>query len=314
MAKKKTDPLTRISDFDFRLIQVFKTVVECGGFTAAVPALGISRSAISTHMANLEARFDLKLCQRGRAGFALTEEGREVYDASLRLLSSIEAFRTEVNSFHRELHGDLNIGITDNLVSLPHMRITNALATLKNHGPEVGINIHMKPPGDIERGVIDGRLQVGVVPAVNKMSALAYTPLYDETAYLYCAAEHPLFSRSDDTIEDDELMAFEAVRPVFALSASGQKRHRALHETATATDREGIAFLILTGLYIGYLPEHFAQRWSRANQLRAIRAKDHHYRIQYATVTRRGRLHHRVLDSFLDALHETYRQSGQNAG
>lgn len=302
MANEKSDRLTRISDSDFRLVQVFKTVVEYGGFTAAVPALGISRSAISTHMANLEARFDLKLCQRGRAGFALTEEGREVYNASLRLLSSIETFRTEVNGFHRELHGDLNIGITDNLVSLPHMRITNALAALKNDGPDVGINIHMKPPGEIERGVIDGRLQVGVVPAVEKMSALEYTPLYDEAAYLYCAASHPLFSRSDETINDDELVTFDAVRPIFALSASGQRQHRLLHETATATDREGIAFLVLTGLYIGYLPEHFAQRWTQTAQLRAVRPDDHNYRIEFATVTRRGRLRHRVLDSFLAAL------------
>nr|WP_324996777.1 LysR family transcriptional regulator [Salinisphaera sp.] len=291
--------MSQISDFDLRLIQVFKTVVESGGFTAAVPALGVSRSAISIHMANLEARFDLKLCQRGRSGFALTEEGREVYDASLRLLSSIETFRTEVNGFHRELHGDLNIGITDNLVSLPHMRITQALAALKNHGPGIRINIHMMPPSEIERGIIDGRLQVGVVPAVNNMGALEYTPLYDEAAYLYCAANHPLFPRSDDTITDDELAACDAVRPVFALSPAGRRRHRALNETATATDREGIAFLILTGSYIGYLPEHFAKRWTRETQLRAIRPEDHNYRIEYATVTRRGRLPHRVLERFL---------------
>jgi DNA-binding transcriptional LysR family regulator len=169
----------------------------------------------------------------------------------------------------------------------------------------VGINIHMEPPSEIERGVIDGRLQVGVVPAVNKMSALEYMALYDETAYLYCAANHPLFSRPDETIKNDELMTFDAVRPVFALSASGQKRHRALNETATATDREGIAFLVLTGLYIGYLPEHFAQRWTQTDQLRAVRPDDHNYRIKYATVTRRGGLHHRVLESFLTELNET---------
>src|SRR5699024_11682270 len=66
----------------------------------------------------------LKLCQRGRAGFVLTEEGREIYEASLRLLASVETFRSEVNSTHKELHGSLNIGITDNLVTLPHMEIT----------------------------------------------------------------------------------------------------------------------------------------------------------------------------------------------
>lgn len=301
---RKSDRLNQISNFDLRLIQIFKSVVESGGFTAAVPALGISRSAISIHMANLEARFDLKLCQRGRSGFALTEEGREVYEASLRLLSSIETFRTEVNGFHRELRGDLSIGITDNLVSLPHMRITQALAALKNQGPRVRINIHMMPPGEIEKGVIDGRLQVGVVPAVNRLGALEYKTLYDEAAYLYCSENHPLFSRPDKGISNKEIAACDAVRPVFALSSSGQRRHRVLNETATATDREGIAFLILTGSYIGYLPEHFAQRWTQKTQLRAIRPSDHVYRIEYATITRRGRLRHRVLEHFIAELEQ----------
>ncbi|WP_111746212.1 LysR family transcriptional regulator [Salinisphaera orenii] len=304
MARSYKNQLSQVSDVDFNLVRVFKTVVECGGFTAAVPVLGVSRSAISTHMANLEARFDLKLCQRGRSGFALTEEGQDVYEASLRLLASIDSFRAEVNNFHQELHGYLNIGITDTLVSLPHMHITHALTALKRRGPKVDINIYMQPPGEVERGVVDGRLQVGVVPAVNKMSALEYMSLYDEVAHLYCSAHHPLFKRSDSTITDEELRACDAVRPTFALPESGRRLHKTLNETASASDREGVAFLILTGLYIGYLPRHFAERWTQQNDLRAIRPSDYSYRIQYATITRRGRLYQRVLETFLAELGE----------
>ncbi len=300
MGQRQSDRLSQVRDFDLRLIRVFTAVVESGGFTAAVPALGISRSAISTHMANLEARTDLKLCQRGRSGFALTEEGREVYDAALRLLTAIESFRTEVNGFHRQLRGDLNIGITDNLVSLPHMRITEALAALKTRGPEVRIDIHMVPPGEIETGVVDGRLQVGVVPLVDRISALDYQPLYDEAAYLYCAASHAFFARDDAGIDPTEIAAADAVQPAFALPQTAQRCHESLNGTATATDREGIAFLVLTGRYIGYLPEHFAQRWTETGQLRALRPGEHHYRIEYATITRRGRRPHRILETFLN--------------
>ena len=42
-------PLAHVGDLEIRLIRVFKAVVENGGFTAAVPALGVSRSAISQH-------------------------------------------------------------------------------------------------------------------------------------------------------------------------------------------------------------------------------------------------------------------------
>ena len=128
MSSRRPDPLAQVSDFEIRLLKLFRSVVECGGFSAAESALGIGRSAISQQMSDLEQRLGLRLCQRGRAGFALTEEGREVYQSTLQLLAALESFRTEVNGLHQHLRGELNIGLTDNLVTIPHMRITNALA------------------------------------------------------------------------------------------------------------------------------------------------------------------------------------------
>ena len=47
---------------------------------------------------------------------------------------------------HQHLRGELTIGLTDNLVTLPHMRITHALAQLKERGPDVQIQIRMIAP------------------------------------------------------------------------------------------------------------------------------------------------------------------------
>ena len=95
MIKRQRGSLGQVSDFEIRLIRVFKAVVECGGFTAAEETLGISRSAISLHMSDLERRLGLLLCQRGRGGFSLTEEGHQVFEAGLTLLASLETFRSE---------------------------------------------------------------------------------------------------------------------------------------------------------------------------------------------------------------------------
>ena len=84
--------LGQVGDYEIRLLKVFKTVVECGGFSAAETVLNISRSAISVHMANLEHRLKLKLCSRGRSGFSLTEEGAIIYESVRRLFSQLEDF------------------------------------------------------------------------------------------------------------------------------------------------------------------------------------------------------------------------------
>ena len=302
MSTRRPAPLAQVSDFDIRLLKLFRSVVECGGFSAAESVLGIGRSAISQQMSDLEQRLGLRLCQRGRAGFALTEEGREVYQSTQQLLAALESFRTEVNGLHQHLRGELNIGLTDNLVTVPHMRITNALARLKERGPDVRIHIRMTPPSEVEQGVLDGRLHIGVVPQAGALSGLDYQALYDERSLLYCAVGHPLFYVDDQQLEDQRLNAQDAIAPTFRLPPEVQSHYQALNCTASASDREGMAFLILTGRFIGYLPDHYAAAWVQQGRLRALKADSRFYDLSLAAVTRKGRRPHLVLESFLEAL------------
>lgn len=302
MSTRRPDPLAQVSDFDIRLLKLFRSVAECGGFSAAESVLGIGRSAISQQMSDLEQRLGLRLCQRGRAGFALTEEGREVYQSTQQLLAALESFRTEVNGLHQHLRGELNIGLTDNLVTVPHMRITNALARLKERGPDVRIHIRMTPPSEVEQGVLDGRLHIGVVPQAGALSGLDYQALYDERSLLYCAVGHPLFYVDDQQLEDQRLNAQDAIAPTFRLPPDVQSHYQALNCTASASDREGMAFLILTGRFIGYLPDHYAAAWVQQGRLRSLKAGSRFYDVNLAAVTRKGRRPHLVLESFLEAL------------
>lgn len=301
VARTRTVP--PMTDFDLRSFRLFRAVVQSGGFSAAESVLGISRSAISQQMSDFEARLGLRLCQRGRAGFALTDEGREVYRAVEHVLSVLEGFRAEVDSLHKSLRGELHIGLVDNLVTAPQMRITHALARLKRRGDAVRIQIRMQSPTEIEQGVLDGRLHIGVVHRNNLLSGLEYRPLYDETACLYCASGHPLFDAADDAITDAQIDACDAIAPSFRLPPEILRLYRALRCTASATDREGMAFLILTGQYIGYLPEHYARQWVQAGSLRAIHPQSRRYALPLVAITRKGRRPHLVLETFLGELY-----------
>ncbi|MEH6473607.1 MAG: LysR family transcriptional regulator [Halopseudomonas sp.] len=302
---KKGKFKSQLSDVDLRMLRIFRKVVECGGFSAAEVELNISRAAISIAMADLETRLGFRLCQRGRSGFSLTDEGRQVYDYTLQLLSSLEDFRTQVNALHAQLKGELNIGITDNLVTMPHMRITHALAQLKEQGPDVVINISMIPPNEIELGVLDGRLHLGVVPDLRPLAGLDYLPLYQEQSRLYCSLNHPLFKQNDALLSSATISDWDAVIPAYAQTPQIKALHQQLKPTATATDREGVAFLILTGRFIGYLPDHFAQRWVRDALMRPLVCDSDHYVTPFSAVTRKGARANLVLETYLEALKQS---------
>lgn len=84
--------LGQLADVDLRLLRVFRAVADCGGMAAAELELNIAMSTISRHIKDLEERFGMVLCRRGRSGFALTPEGERIYAASERLLRGLLDF------------------------------------------------------------------------------------------------------------------------------------------------------------------------------------------------------------------------------
>ncbi|MEW6982542.1 LysR family transcriptional regulator [Colwelliaceae bacterium 6471] len=295
----------QLGDAHIRLLRIFKIVIESGGFAAAEVELNISRPAISLAISELESLLNMRLCHRGRAGFSITEQGQQVYQSALQLLTSLETFKSQINAINTELVGELNIGITDNMVTIPQMRITRALSALKHRAPEVIINIRMIPPNDIETAILDGHLHIGIVPDLRTLPGLNYLPLYKEKSLLYCSEQHPLFNQDLNKISDKALAKYDAVLPSYPQPATIKRQQKALKATATSTDREGIAFLILTGRFVGFLPNHFAKRWVAQDKMRAIEPHHRYFETHYSAVTRKGARAHLILDAYMEELAKT---------
>ena len=207
--------------------------------------------------------------------------------------------------YNENLVGELNIGITDNLVTSEQMRITRSLSSLKHRAPDVVINIRMIPPNDIESAVLNGKLHIGVVPEFRTLPGLNYIHLYKEQSLLYCSEQHPLFQQELDVISDDALIQYDAVVPSYPQSAEIKQQQKKLRATASSTDREGIAFLILTGRFIGFLPTHFAQRWTRQDSMRAIESHSRIFHTNFSTITSKGARSNLILDAYMEELKKT---------
>ncbi|MDH2597334.1 LysR family transcriptional regulator [Acinetobacter baumannii] len=297
----KLKQLQQISNADIKLLKIFKTVCECGSFTSAESMLGISRSAISLHVSDLEQRVGFRLCQRGRAGFALTEEGKELLEYIEILLVSIEDFRVKVNQIHSKLKGEFNIGIINILVTMPNCNVTHTLRLLSNEHPDVKINISMSTLSDIESKVLDGRLHVGAIPFVASLSGLNYFDLYEEKSYLYCGDKHPLFSSTTLLLKND-LKKWDAVIPNYNITAEAINLHQLLNCKATATDREGIAFLILTGNFLGFLPDHYASKWVQEQKMKPILKSEISYKTKICLITKKSKANNMILNYFLERI------------
>lgn len=288
-----------LRDIDLKLIRAFIVVAESGGYVPAQAVLNVGPSRLSTMIAELEERLGMRLCQRGRVGFALTESGQEVYRAAQRLIADLEAFRSTVGSLRGKLVGNLRIGMVDNIISNPGQRIAEVINRFSGRAQDVHITIHIDGPQELERKVLDGRLDIGIGAFHHALPGLGYHALFLEQQTLYCGRGHPLFDRDPKSLERaDILEASYAGRGYME-----DRRPLNLTATANSFSMEGLAMLVLSGRFIAYLPSHYAASWVEKGAMRALMAESLSYQSLFEVVVREGHGQTPTLQAFLEDLH-----------
>ncbi|MDN6883037.1 LysR family transcriptional regulator [Variovorax sp. CAN2819] len=300
--------LGQLSDMDLRLLKVFRSVVDCGGMAAAELELNIGTSTVSRHVKDLETRLGLVLCRRGRAGFALTAEGQRVYDETLRLLASVDAFRGSIDDIHNRMGGQLDVALFDKTATNPQARIGDAIARFTEIAPEVRLAVHVGSINAIEQGVLEGNFQIGIIPAHRASKSLVYADLFDETMLLYCGAGHPLFGMSHGKLTWARLREHHFAGLGYH-SPNMELSHRAkLSRMATGFDQEAIATLILSGRFLGFLPDHYAQVFEERGLMKAVLPARFNYACRFVSLLRRSPKPSRAVLAFQECLEEAHRK------
>lgn len=294
--------LGRVTDVDLRLLRIFQTVVNCGGLSAAQIDLGIGRSTISTHIAELEARLGARLCQRGRSGFSLTTYGKKIYEASLSLMKSLDDFRHQVNASENAMTGELNIGVVDNVIWDKEASLSKVFREFSAVASKIDLTLYILSPDEIEHRLLTGRLHIGIAPVMHEVAGITYEPLFDEVNYLYCARQHPLFSRADSDITTGELIRSQYVKKGYVVNSDLERANTSMGKRVVAFHVEAFALFILSGCYIGFLPEHYASVWESKGEIRKILPRRYGGVVSFAAMTARGQPVTLARTAFLERL------------
>jgi DNA-binding transcriptional LysR family regulator len=299
--------LANLSEGDIRLLRVFAKVVEAGGFSAAQIDLNVSQSTISTHMTALEQRLRVRLCERGRSGFRLTEKGSLIYQASQRLFAALDEFRTEAGAARNCLLGKLSVGIVDNLATNPACQLHQAIGAFNLAAPEVQISVQVTSPTELERAVLEGRFDLGLGACGRHSPYLQYEDIFEERQVLYCGRTHPLFELSD-TVTVADLKNQQFARRVYAAPNRFPSGIR-LTSTAVADLMESVAVFILSGRYVGFLPVHFAAQWTREDRMRPLLEWKLGYQNPIYLAIRKTEQKPPVLEAFLKELRRAHQSA-----
>jgi DNA-binding transcriptional LysR family regulator len=291
--------MKRVADADLRLLRIFAAVVEAKGFAVAQAELNLSPSSVSGYISALEQRLGVRLCTRGRAGFSLTDKGAVIYREAQRLFAALDDFVVSAGATRGRLTGTLKIGLVDCTVTDPDAPVTRAIQRFNQRDHDVRIELSVGAPASLQRGVLEGRLHLAIACFPAEISALPAEPLYEEVNSFYCSSDHALYNRRKVTLDDirsSRIIARSYWRGA-DLSRLGVER-----EAAAVDIMEAQATLILSGAYLGYLPEHYAALWVAQGRLKPLLPDQLRYVAPFSMIARRGTAELQVVNQFIEDL------------
>ncbi|UXX83842.1 LysR family transcriptional regulator [Roseovarius pelagicus] len=294
----------KLTGSDIHLLSVFDSVVRNDGFSAAQIELGISQPTISNHITALEERLGVKLCQRGRRGFMLTEKGRMVHEIGQALLDGLNTHSAHLAELRGNLVGQLKIAMVDAITTDPGCKLPEAIRSFTQAAPAVRIDLSISNPQDIMAGLLDGSYHIGFGSFDNLVSGLHLTDLYVEPHALYCADTHPFFARKDVDITDAEIEDTPWVHRGY-WSQQRMKSYAASDEDRIVRQIESQLMMVLSGGYLGLLPEHLAASFEVDGRLRRMACETFNFGCPMQLIRRSGAVP-KVIERFWQTLQACY--------
>lgn len=178
---------------ELKQLESFVAVVVYKSFTEAAKQLYISQPTISTHIQALEKELETKLIVRTTKSIELTKRGAELYECAVKMLDLRDGLLEKWRSWDEKI---IRLGVS----TIPSAYILpEFLPKFCKEYPEVFFQSIQSDSKGIIEGVLDGRMDVGLVGMEWEAEALACIPFYeDELVVITPVTEHFLALRKNE--------------------------------------------------------------------------------------------------------------------
>ena len=164
---------------NLRQLRSLAAIRKYGSFAAAGEHIGLSQSAISVQMQQLERSLDAALFERGNRPVTLTPDGARIAgiaDEVLGRLAQIEGI-----AGGSETPGSVTLGFVPTTV---HYLLPRVLEALREAWPELQVHVRSGLSGELSTAVAHGELDYALLTApVTEIPELEFTAVASEPFY-----------------------------------------------------------------------------------------------------------------------------------
>ncbi len=201
---------------DLRQFRYFVGIIQAGSLARAADQLRIAQSALSHHLASLEAELGRQLVTRGPRGIALTDAGTVLYRHAEAILRQVESARQEVSSEPDIPSGRVSIGLPHTIAVILSYELFVRMRTVH---PQIVLHVTDGNNSLLREQLLNGRLDLAVLFEGQPERGLAVEPLLHEE----------LFYLTADLDSSPITLAEAAQRPLLVPGPGSASRRVAQH-------------------------------------------------------------------------------------
>ena len=235
-----------------RQLQVFAAIARKGSVSAAADQIGLTQSAASMALAELEGHLGAPLFDRQGRRLRLSPLGETQLSLAETILGQVENFE---QGGKREVAGPFTISASMTIGSylLPRM----ALDFLALY-PKVDLKLRLRNSSDVLGSLLNLDADIGLIEGLCREPRLAYVPWRQDRLFLVAASDSPWaeFAGKPERLLQAPWILRESGSGTRAVleQVLGNDRNR-LHVRLELAHHEAIKQAVLAGLGVGCLSE-----------------------------------------------------------
>ena len=182
-----------------RQLEALRAVVASGTTTQAADLLGLTQSAVSRLITQLETELGLNIFDRRHGRLRITPEGQHFYDGIKSLLSGIDQITATARDIRTLKTGALRI------IAMPALAqglLPTTIADINKRFKQIKISVEMGTRPDVEKGVESAQFDFGVATLPINRQGIDVEKLFSENGVCVLPKGHALAKKSKIVAKD----------------------------------------------------------------------------------------------------------------
>lgn len=252
-------------------LRLFCDVARHQSFSRAAAEHGVTQSAASQRISQLERRLGVTLIDRSVRPLALTPAGEMLLREGRELLERYDDLERRVSQLQAELEGQIAV---DAIYSAGIALLNQVKTAFEAAHPGVTVTVNYKQPEEVYDAVRHGQCDMGIVSYPQTWREVGVIPLRDERMAVVCSPAHPLASRERvhaSELAGQPMAAFEPGLPVWRRIRRYLREHGVAPQVASAFDNiDTIKSAVAVTNELAILPRRTVMREVRAGTLALV--------------------------------------------